>query len=240
MRPFVLFALGLFASLWPLGSARAQTPSPASVGGPPTIADPNAPPLRPGQPPVEEVPPPPPKVKRPCRLCPLFRGGFATLDPTALVTSRDDIGRGFGFDVALGLRIYVLALGAEGGWQNHAQRSNPEGEGSTRTHVNVFFGSVWGGLRTPPIGLVSPVGLIAGLDAGYTWPSVVDDGPRGPVDLASGPFLEPLLVLALLPKIRPGLDFEGPMGAPGLGVSYRRYIANDTLSSMLLVTVGVY
>ncbi len=108
MRLF-LPSLYLLASLWPLASARAQTPSPASVGGAP---DPNAPLLRPGQPPVEEVPPPPPKVKRPCHLCPLFRGGFATLDPTALVTSRDDIGRGVGFEFALVLRIYFLALGA--------------------------------------------------------------------------------------------------------------------------------
>jgi hypothetical protein len=217
-------ALGLVASVLALEPARAQ----------PSRTGPEAPP------PVEEVPLPPARVKRPCRLCPLFRGGFATLDPSALVTARDDIGRGYGFEIALGLRIYVLTLGAEGGWQSHPQQSRPVGEGSTRTTVNVFFGSLAGGLRTPPIGLVRPVGLMAGLEAGYTWPSVVDDGPRGPVDFASGPFLEPLLTLVFLPTIRPGLDFAGPMGAPGLSVAYRRYLGNDSLSSMLLVTIGLF
>jgi hypothetical protein len=196
--------------------------------------------LRPGQPPVEEVPLPPPKVKRPCRLCPLFRGGFATLDPTALVTARDDIGRGYGFAIALGLRIYVLTLNAEGGWQSHAQHSRPVGTGSTRTTVNVLFGSLSAGLRTPPIGLVSPVGVMAGLEGGYSWPTAIDDGPNGAVNLQAGPFLEPLLTLVFLPHIRPGFDLEGPMGAPGLSVAYRRYLDNDTLSSMLMVTIGLY
>jgi hypothetical protein len=171
-----------------------------------------------------------------CTVCFTFRDGLAILDPASAATTQYDIARGYGFSLALGLRVYYFTFGAEGAWQYLGQ--NSKSTGSHADTVNLLLGSLAAGLRSPILSL-GDLGLLAGGQAGYSWPKALDHGALGAVDLAGAPFLEGYLSL-VQSEFSQTMAPPGPARAVGLGFGYRQYLGHGGLQRMLLVTVGLH